>query len=127
MRKSCSKCHAGFECNSEAIHNCWCATLPALITSGEVEDCLCQNCLQELIQPKVEKIVADIKDGNRENDVRNLYVQDSKKLIEGIDFYREGSLWVLKEWFHLKRGYCCGSNCRHCPYDHVNVPGNKPF
>ena len=18
--------------------------------------------------------------------------------------------------FHLKRGYCCGSGCRHCPY-----------
>ncbi|MCI5065208.1 DUF5522 domain-containing protein [bacterium] len=24
---------------------------------------------------------------------------------------------------HLKRGVCCGSNCRHCPYNHVNVPG----
>ncbi|MEZ0130904.1 DUF5522 domain-containing protein, partial [Flavobacterium sp. LBUM151] len=19
-------------------------------------------------------------------------------------------------WFHLKRGTCCGNNCRHCPY-----------
>ncbi|XP_077987191.1 uncharacterized protein LOC144441482 [Glandiceps talaboti] len=29
---------------------------------------------------------------------------------------------------HLKRGVCCGSGCRHCPYDHVNVkkqPGNS--
>lgn len=23
---------------------------------------------------------------------------------------------------HLSRGYCCGSGCRHCPYQHVNVP-----
>ena len=20
------------------------------------------------------------------------------------------------------RGTCCGSRCRHCPFDHVNVP-----
>jgi len=26
---------------------------------------------------------------------------------------------------HLKRGTCCGKICRHCPYNHVNVPGNK--
>ncbi|CAB3404918.1 unnamed protein product [Caenorhabditis bovis] len=23
---------------------------------------------------------------------------------------------------HLKRGKCCGSGCRHCPYEHVNAP-----
>ncbi|XP_002737531.1 uncharacterized protein LOC100373977 [Saccoglossus kowalevskii] len=22
---------------------------------------------------------------------------------------------------HLNRGTCCGSGCRHCPYEHVNV------
>ncbi|MCB0330840.1 MAG: hypothetical protein KDD70_14305 [Bdellovibrionales bacterium] len=29
---------------------------------------------------------------------------------------------VFTELFHLKRGTCCGSKCRHCPYDHENVP-----
>ncbi len=24
---------------------------------------------------------------------------------------------------HLKRGKCCGSACRHCPYNHEAVPG----
>lgn len=24
--------------------------------------------------------------------------------------------------FHIERGRCCGSMCRHCPYGHVNVP-----
>jgi hypothetical protein len=24
---------------------------------------------------------------------------------------------VLTAEFLLKRGYCCGSGCRHCPYD----------
>jgi len=23
---------------------------------------------------------------------------------------------VFTEKYHLKRGYCCESNCRHCPY-----------
>jgi ATP-binding cassette subfamily B (MDR/TAP) protein 1 len=28
---------------------------------------------------------------------------------------------VFTEVAHLKRGKCCGSGCRHCPYSHVNV------
>lgn len=24
---------------------------------------------------------------------------------------------VFTEAYHLRRGYCCKSNCRHCPYD----------
>ena len=31
-------------------------------------------------------------------------------------------LLVFTELFHRARGTCCGSGCRHCPYDHVNVP-----
>lgn len=38
------------------------------------------------------------------------------KLVEGVDFYREGDKVVLKAAYHLKRGYCCNSRCRHCPY-----------
>ncbi|MDN4166292.1 DUF5522 domain-containing protein [Cytophagales bacterium LB-30] len=32
------------------------------------------------------------------------------------DFYWEGGFMVFTEAYHLKRGYCCGSGCRHCPY-----------
>jgi len=28
---------------------------------------------------------------------------------------------VFTELVHKKRGRCCGSGCRHCPYDHQNV------
>ncbi len=33
------------------------------------------------------------------------------------DFYKtpEGYI-VFKASYHLKRGYCCQSGCRHCPY-----------
>lgn len=37
--------------------------------------------------------------------------------LEDGDFYLslEGYK-VFTEQYHLKRGYCCKSNCRHCPY-----------
>jgi uncharacterized protein DUF5522 len=41
---------------------------------------------------------------------------------EGEDFYWEGPYMVFTETWHLKRGYCCGSACRHCPYGQENVP-----
>jgi len=37
-------------------------------------------------------------------------------LKEGEDFYREGAVIVFTARYHLKRGYCCESGCRHCPY-----------
>lgn len=38
------------------------------------------------------------------------------KLEEGKDFYIENGLYVFTEHFLRKRGYCCQSGCRHCPY-----------
>ncbi|MBA2731841.1 MAG: hypothetical protein H0U54_02995 [Acidobacteria bacterium] len=37
-------------------------------------------------------------------------------LIEGEDYYLENGLFVLTARFLLRRGYCCGNDCRHCPY-----------
>lgn len=37
-------------------------------------------------------------------------------LQENLDYYIENGYWVFTEYYHLKRGYCCGSGCRHCPY-----------
>lgn len=37
-------------------------------------------------------------------------------LKEGVDFYIENGYWVFTAHFLSKRGYCCGSGCRHCPY-----------
>ncbi len=31
-------------------------------------------------------------------------------------FYMENGLMVFTREYHLKRGYCCKSGCRHCPY-----------
>jgi hypothetical protein len=32
------------------------------------------------------------------------------------DFYLEGGRMVFTAAYHLRRGYCCGNRCRHCPY-----------
>lgn len=37
-------------------------------------------------------------------------------IIEGEDYYWEDQLMVFTNRYHLRRGYCCGSGCRHCPY-----------
>jgi hypothetical protein len=36
--------------------------------------------------------------------------------LEPEDYYFEGPNMVFTAAYHLKRGYCCGSGCRHCPY-----------
>lgn len=41
---------------------------------------------------------------------------ENKPLVEGEDFYREGPYVVFTDAYHLRRGYCCGSGCRHCPW-----------
>lgn len=38
------------------------------------------------------------------------------KLIEGIDYIMEDNKLVFTREFLLKRGYCCNSRCRNCPY-----------
>ena len=43
--------------------------------------------------------------------------KDSTPLIEGVDFYLEAGKYVFTEKFLIARGYCCGSGCRHCPYE----------
>lgn len=36
---------------------------------------------------------------------------------ENEDFYyNEQGYRVFTEKYHLKRGYCCKSGCKHCPY-----------
>lgn len=32
------------------------------------------------------------------------------------DYYLENGFMVFTAVFHLRRGYCCQSGCRHCPY-----------
>ncbi|MEZ5055148.1 MAG: DUF5522 domain-containing protein [Chitinophagales bacterium] len=40
-----------------------------------------------------------------------------EEYIEHIDYYiDENGYWVFTKIYHLKRGYCCGNGCKHCPW-----------
>ncbi|WP_158093909.1 DUF5522 domain-containing protein [Algoriphagus ratkowskyi] len=49
-------------------------------------------------------------------------MKDSKKplptpAISSEDFYfNPQGMMVFTEKYHLKRGYCCGNGCKHCPF-----------
>ncbi len=51
----------------------------------------------------------------KENTEKN-QSQETSRFIEGVDYYFEDGFMVLTAHFLLKRGYCCGNGCRHCPY-----------
>ncbi len=42
----------------------------------------------------------------------------SKNGLFKEDYYIDAQtgFMVFTEKYHLKRGYCCKSSCRHCPY-----------
>ena len=74
--------------------------LPPLVAVDEATDCLCKNCLMQEIKKQKPK---------------------PQSLVLNVDYYIENGRWVFTEVFHKKRGTCCGSGCRHCPFEHVNV------
>jgi hypothetical protein len=41
------------------------------------------------------------------------------ELIEGVDYYWENGFMVFTAIYLKKRGFCCRSGCRHCPYGFV--------
>jgi hypothetical protein len=47
--------------------------------------------------------------------------------FEKEDYYltEEGYL-VFTEAYHLKRGYCCQSGCRHCPWKEKGKENTPP-
>lgn len=40
-------------------------------------------------------------------------------LLEDIDFYYEDGLMVFTAEYLRKRGYCCASGCRNCPWGYT--------
>jgi hypothetical protein len=58
--------------------------------------CICQSCVAEFH--------------------RSTESADLRPKILPADFYFDGALMVFTAEYHRRRGYCCGSGCRHCPY-----------
>lgn len=53
------------------------------------------------------------------------YKEFVKPKFQPKDFYWEGGVMVMTEEYHKRRGSCCGSGCRHCPYSPPYVKLNK--
>lgn len=46
--------------------------------------------------------------------------------LEPEDYYFDGPYMVFTAAYLLKRGTCCGSGCRHCPYRGTDCDRNPP-
>lgn len=99
--KTCSICGERFGCGAnDSSQSCWCEELPRVeIVTGM--DCRCPKCLGGIVNQQER--------GNERG-------TPPVELVEGVDYYLEGSCLVFTALYHLKRGYCCESGCRHCPY-----------
>jgi len=115
MQQICTACNTSFTCEVEKANNCWCAQLPTILPVEGSESCLCPNCLKNKTQAAIAQYVGEVKSGIRKNEAPKQALVN-QKMIAGIDYSMEDGLLVMSGWFHLKRGYCCGSGCRHCPY-----------
>ena len=114
--KSCDNCNSAFECGAGSPQSvCWCSTLPGIEIIEEGKDCLCPDCLKKEIANKISVFVHEYHLGKQDN-IAPKYAIINAPLIDGIDYYIKNGLWVFTEWYHLKRGHCCDSGCRHCPY-----------
>ena len=48
----------------------------------------------------------------------------SKNKLEQEDYYLSPEGYIIfTEKYHLKRGYCCKSSCKHCPYGYNGKTG----
>ena len=56
---------------------------------------------------------------NKSSEDRDAQTREEAELQEGLDYYFENGLFVFTAAFLLKRGYCCESGCRHCPYGYT--------
>jgi hypothetical protein len=46
----------------------------------------------------------------------NVLNSNSKYKVVNDYYFDENGNTVFTADYHLKRGYCCRNNCRHCPY-----------
>lgn len=119
--KTCSRCNTVFKCGAtETSGHCWCNNYPPLFKPDPLINCMCSGCLHKATKEKIDAYVAEmtVEKAVTENKAKDL--PQTKQFIEGIDYYIDNSFWVFTVWHHLRRGHCCKSGCRHCPYGFKN-------
>ena len=78
------------------------------------------NLLTQVVLTCCYSTLTMTNDGNQkhasESNDLDAATRPDTELQEGLDYYIENGLLVFTAAFLLKRGYCCESGCRHCPY-----------
>jgi hypothetical protein len=94
---------------------CWCETISVservlryLAQERYEHACLCRRCFSALA-----------RHANNVGDPEQvLALTSAESAAASPDFYLdEYGRTVFTADYHLKRGYCCSSGCRHCPYE----------
>ena len=106
--KYCPRCSATFTCKVGDMANCQCSEVQLsaetpLFLAKTNRDCLCKTCLTHY------EHLLKVAKGQR-------FPRQPEMLVEGLHYYKENGSWVFTELYHLLRGTCCGSGCRHCVY-----------
>ncbi len=115
QEKRCPSCAAILSCSStQNGASCWCKAYPPLMSIEAQQDCLCENCLSLVIQEKISQL---INNSSQQDLIATAHqYRHDENLIVGIDYLIENNNWVFTQWYHLKRGSCCRSACKNCPY-----------
>jgi hypothetical protein len=113
----CPVCGLGNDCRRAAREpakgTCWCERMEvAADLLRQFPDlcgraCLCERCLTALSRGETVT--------TRDEDLR-----------EGRDFYVEAGAVVFTARYLAQRGFCCGSGCRHCPYEMAAAATPRP-
>ena len=111
---TCLQCGTNFSCGSNGKDKCWCAAYPKIMQPDASKQCMCPSCLAREIGERLSSLMftTPLQDML---EYAAAYA-DSTSTVEYIDYYKEQGYTVFTSWYHLKRGYCCGNGCRHCPY-----------
>lgn len=120
--KICPRCHTSFECKVSLIHECQCADVSLTEDSNNYiqvhyQDCLCRTCLLAIQEGIHQESNTDqVPTPSDHHDHINI------SPVPDEDYYiNEKGQWVFTRHYHLKRGYCCKSGCKHCPYGFIKA------
>lgn len=112
QKKECPRCHQPFPCQAQQIKNCACFGLELspqtteFLKNSFYKDCLCKKCLTDL--DFLLKLAKEVP-----------FPKNKEERIQGLHGYWEGTKLVSTEFYHLQRGSCCQTGCRHCAYGFI--------
>jgi hypothetical protein len=97
---------------------CWCHEIhvPAHVLRHLAAEwlepaCLCHPCLETISRISSEHVAME----SILREIRRA-VAPGEGELSPEEYYLEEGRCVFTAAYHLKRGSCCNSGCRHCPY-----------